>query len=416
MSSSSPSVFERTRDAVSAVRGGGRGWTLLAIAGGWFFVLGLRFVVPALLPSITGEFAVSNAAAGGAITLLWLTYGLMQFPAGALIGRLGERRLLAGSALASALALAGYVISPTFAVFLLATALFGFASGVYGSPRGTVLARTFPERDGFAFGVVLAAGSLGAALLPVVATVVDTAFDWRAALGVSIPGFLVFAGALWVAVPRAGDTTTDGGEPTDRRSLATAVFRAIRDWRISLAFAGISLMLFVFQGVTAFFTTYLVEAKSLSEGTAGILFGLLFVAGAVSQSASGGLADRYGHGPVMAAVALVGTLPLLALPFLSGLFPLAVASVLVGVRLGVAPVSNAYMVSELTPQVRGTAWGLLRTAFFILGSFGSTVVGAMADADRFAEAFFVLAGVSLVAFLIYLFLPARTSDGERAAD
>ena len=406
---SSHSAVARLRRAVRDVRGDGRGWTLLAVAGGWFFVLGLRFVVPALLPAITEEFTVSNAAAGAAITLLWITYALMQFPAGALVDRIGERRLLVGSACLSALALVGYAVSPTFAVFLAATALFGFGSGVYGPPRGTVLSRTFPDRDGLAFGAVLAAGSIGAALLPVVATAVATVAGWRAALAVTIPGFLVFAVALWWAVPDDGGTTrTDGGAPI--RSTAVDVARAVRTRRVALAVVGITLMLFVFQGLTAFFTTYLIEVKNVGEGTAGALFGLLFLAGAVSQSAAGGLADRFGYGRVLAAVALLGTPPLVALPYVSGLPLLALASIFVGVRLGVNPVSNAYIVALLPPDVRGTAWGLIRTAFFTVGAFGSTVVGAMADRALFAEALFLLAGLSILAFAVYLFLPARPGE------
>jgi predicted MFS family arabinose efflux permease len=404
------SAVARLRSAVRDVRGDGRGWTLLAVAGGWFFVLGLRFVVPALLPIITREFPVSDAAAGAAITLLWVTYALMQFPAGALVDWLGERRLLVASALGSALALVGYVLSPTFAVFLVATALFGFGSGLYGPPRGTVLSRTFPDRDGLAFGSVLAAGSLGAAFLPVVATAVAVRAGWRTALGMTIPGFLVFAAALWWAVPGYGPgTQTDGGTAT-LRGTAAAIRRAIATRRVTLAVAGITLMLFVLQGLTAFFTTYLVDVKGLDEGTAGALFGLLFVSGAVSQSAAGGLADRYGYGPVLAAVAFFGTLPLLALPYISGFLPLAVVAVVLGVRLAAGPISNAYIVALLPPDVRGTAWGLIRTGFFTVGAFGSTLVGAMADRDLFAEAFFLLAALSIVAVVVYLLLPDRDRD------
>lgn len=403
-------ALDRTRALVADVHGEGRGWTLVAVAIGWFFTLGLRFVVPALLPFITGDFPVSNAAAGAAITLLWVAYGLTQFPAGALVDRLGERRLLVASTVVAAAGLFGYALSPTFAVFLVATALFGVGSGLYGPPRGTVLSRTFPDRDGLAFGTVLAAGSLGAALLPVVATVLADGAGWRLAIGVTVPGFLVAAVALWRVIPTVGQPVQTDGGSVAVRSVVDDLRRAVASRRVLLAATGAALMLFVFQGLTAFYTTYLVDIKNLTEGTAGVLFGLLFVSGAVWQSVGGGLADRYGHGPVLAAVALSGVVPLVALPLVSGLAPLAAVAVFLGVRLSMGPITNAYIVSLLPAEVRGTAWGLLRTSFFTVGAFGSTAVGAMADRSLFAEAFFVLAVLSALAGGIYLFLPSR--DGH----
>ncbi|WP_340098404.1 MFS transporter [Salinibaculum salinum] len=416
MSSTVRSTLATLRETLQDVHGDGRGWTLLAVAAGWFFVLGLRFVVPALLPSITQDFSVSNATAGGAITLLWVTYAMMQFPAGALVDRLGERRLLVASVLVGAAGLVGYAFSPTFGVFLAATAAFGFGTGLYGPPRGIVLSRTFPDRDGLAFGGVLAAGSLGAALLPAIATVVAAVAGWRTAIAITIPGFLVAALALWRVVPggqSAGAVPATDGGTESVRAVAAAVADAIRTRRIGLAVLGVTLMLFIFQGLTAFFTTYLVNVKHLSAGTAGLLFGLLFVSGAVWQSVGGGLADRYGHGPVLAAVAFSGVVPLVALPFASGTLVLAVLAVCLGVRLSMGPVTNSYIVSLLPTAVRGTAWGLLRTGFFTVGAFGSTVVGAMADRALFAEAFFLLAGLSALAGVVYLFLPAREGGRER---
>jgi predicted MFS family arabinose efflux permease len=434
-STDSYSYTARLRTVLGGLRGGGRGWTLLAIAGGWFFVLGLRFVVPALLPAIREDFVVSDTAAGAAITLLWVTYAAMQFPAGALVDRAGERTLLATSAVAGAVTMGVYALSPTFAVFLVATGAYGLASGLYGPPRGTALTRIYTEQDGAAFGTVLAAGSVGAALLPAAATYATGMVGWRGALGLTAPAFLVAGLALYWTVPEqsaaatveAGetaapgdenpetdtdaDTRTDGGAASLRARTA-AVRRAVSSRKVALAVLGATLMLFVFQGLTAFFTTYLVTAKGLTEATAGLLFGVLFLSGAVFQSVGGVLADRYGHGRVLAVVAFVGVLPLVALPYTGGTLGLGLVAAFLGMRLSVGPISNAYIVSLLPPGVRGTAWGAVRTAFFMVGAFGSTAVGAMADYDLFTEAFLLLAALTALAGVIYLFLPARNLGTE----
>ena len=69
---------------------GGRGRLVGVVAAGWFAVLGMRFVLPALLPAVRGAFGVDNAAAGAVVSVVWLTYALVQLPAGALTDRTGD--------------------------------------------------------------------------------------------------------------------------------------------------------------------------------------------------------------------------------------------------------------------------------------------------------------------------------------
>jgi predicted MFS family arabinose efflux permease len=404
---------ESFRKSLGAIHADGRSGALVALGLGWFFVLGLRFTVPALLPFITRDFPVSNAAAGGAITVLWITYAAVQFPSGALIDRVGERRLLLSSALLSAAALTAYLGSFTFTIFLLASAAFGIGTGIFGPARGTAVIRTFPDYEGFAYGTVLAGGSLGAAVLPALAAVLASTIGWRAAIGVTIPGFLLVGVLVWRTIPRgtAADAVTDGG--TAIRTTAGRVYDGVTNRGVLLGITGTTLMLFAFQGLTAFFTTYLVDAKGMSEATAGILFGLLFIVAAGAQSLGGGLSDRYGHRAVLTAFTFVSVIPLVVLPMASGIVPLAIVAAAMGLRQAVIPVLNSYIVSLLPVDVRGTAWGLLRTGLFAVGSFGSILVGAMADADLFAEAFFFLAGVTALSGLVFLVLPHR--DDVRTA-
>jgi MFS family permease len=75
--------------------------------------------------------------------------------------------------------------------------------------------------------------------------------------------------------------------------------------------------------------------------------------------------------------------------------------------MSIGPVSNAYIVDLLPDDVQGTAWGALRTGLFVVGSFGSTVVGYMADAGLFDVSFYLLAVITAVGASVYVFLPER---------
>lgn len=421
---------------LAPLRGDGRGWVLLTVAAGWFATLGLRFVIPALLPRIKDTFAISNAAAGLAVTIIWLTYSGMQLPAGALIGRLGERWLLSTSLVLAGGSLLMFGVLPTFALFLLAAALFGLGTGLFGPPRGTILSNTFRANDGAAFGATLAAGSIGAAVLPFVATAGSAWLDgriaglagWQLTLAGFAPLFFVLAVGVWWAVPSRSDRVTspsvedidestadgaskqreaDGGRDVDETSTLRAIVGAATQRPVLIAALGGTFMLFTFQGLSAFYTTYLVEQKGLTEATAGGLFALLFLSGAVFQTTAGRAADRFGHRAVLTAIALLGIPPLVALPLVDGRLALAVVTLPLGIRIAMGPVINAYVVSILPASVQGTTWGLVRTGFFAIGSLGSFAVGAVADAGQFDAAMYGLAALTLPAVAIFWVLPDR---------
>ncbi len=375
---------------------------------GWVFVLGGRFLVPAVLPQVKDAFTVGDIGAGVAVTVIWATYGLMQMPAGILVDRVGERRLLAGSVVLTATSVVVIGGAPAFFAFLAGCGGFGLATGLYGPARGTALSRTFPDHDGTAIGATLAAGSVGSAVLPLVAGSLVSSYSWRLLVGgLAVP--LVAVGALiWVTVPSfeiGGDAATDEIPVDD-------VLAAIRTRQVALAISAVTIMIFVFQGVSAFYVIYLTSVTGFTQSTAAAMFSLVFLGGAVSQIVSGGLADRFGDRPVLVVAAGVTVPVLVAIPVLDSEIAVAAASLLLGVRLGVNAVSNAYIIDVLPEAVTGTAWGTLRTASFILGATGSTVVGAMADAELFDEAFLLLAALTAVAALLYTRLPARTVGGN----
>jgi len=395
--------------ALRGLRGDGRGWTLLAIASGWVFVLGGRFLVPAVLPQVKDTFAVSDVGAGVAITIIWATYGLMQTPAGLLVDRIGERKLLAGSVVLTATSVVVIGAAPAFAAFIVGCAGFGLATGLYGPARGTALSRTFPDHDGTAIGATLAAGSVGSAVLPLAAGSLVGTISWRLLVGGLAAPLVALGVLIWATVPSFdnGDETAPNDGPASNEIPVGDVLAAIRTRQVAVALTALTLMTFVFQGVSAFYVTYLTSISGFAQSTAAAMFSLVFVGGAVAQVAAGSLADAVGDRPVLVAVSAATIPVLVAIPMLDTVIGVAAASILLGIRLGVPAVSNAYIIAILPESVTGTAWGVLRTTSFMLAATGSTVVGLMADNALFDEAFFLLAGLTALGTLLYTRLPDR---------
>ncbi|WP_318568868.1 MFS transporter [Salinigranum marinum] len=405
-------MSDRPRQSRSHLLTPRRAWVLVAVAVGWLFVVGARFLLPAVLPQVKTTFGVGNAGAGLAVSVIWGAYAVMQAPGGVLIDRVGERLLLAGSLVLTGAAVVVVAFAPTYVVFLVGCAAFGLTTGLYGPARGTSISRSFPNNDGAAIGATLAAGSIGSAVLPFVAGSLVGEVGWRLLLGVLVVPFVVVAGLAWAAVPdRRGD---EDASPPEMRVLVGDVARAVRTPAVARAVAAVTLLLFAFQGITAFLPTYLVEVKGFDQATATGLFALLFVAGAGSQLLAGTVADRIGERWVLTATAAVATASAAALPFVDGLLIAAVVVAAVGTRLAMAPVSNAYVIDILPPGVQGSAWGMLRTGFFLVSAGGSTLVGAFADRGLFDEAFFVLAALAALATLLYARLPSRATAKRQA--
>lgn len=391
------------RAAVGRLRGG-HGWTLLVIAAGWLLFQGFRVALPAILPQIKAEFAVDNATAGFALTVLWFAYAGMQFPSGVVADRIGERRLLIGGIALGALCLGLFYAAPVFAVFLVACGVFGVGAGLFGTPRDMFLSRTFPETVNTAYTVTFAAGSLGAAALPFVVTTLASRFGWRSAVLALLPLFLVALLGLWRVVHST--PATDGDGLSSRETVVRTV-RALSDRTVLLASAGMVLFIFTYQSILSFLPTYLVEVKGLDQGFAAALFGLLFVFAAVVQPFVGTFADRYGERPTIIVLVVLSTVTLLALPFTGPGLALTVLVPVLGVRIAIGPLTSAYVVRELPEAVQGSGWGLLRTVFFGVGSTGSTVVGVFADAGLFDAAFLLLSALTGAIVVFWVLLPSR---------
>jgi predicted MFS family arabinose efflux permease len=402
-----PYDMSTIRDTVRSVQGDGRGWTLLTLAVGWFAVSGFRVVLPALLPQIKTTFGVSNASAGFALTVLWLTYAAMQFPAGTLADRTGERLLLISGVSLGAASLVVFFLSPVFALFLGACAAFGIGAGLYGTPRDMLLSRTYEGAANTAYTVTFAAGSLGGAVLPFAGTWIAERFDWRIALASLLPLYLLVVGGLWRFVPRSpasNEATGPSARETARRTL-----RALDNRTLALGSVAMIVFIFTYQAFTAFLPTYLVEIKGMAPSVAAGLFGLMFVFGALVQPGLGGVADRYGERVTLAALIAVSALTLLALPFTGRGLVLTLLVPLLGIRVAIAPLLSAFLVRELPEAVRGTGWGLLRTSFFAIGATGSSVMGLFADAGLFDAGFVFLAGLTAIILGVWLLVPVRAA-------
>jgi len=368
----------------------GRSGILLAVSGGWTLSIGVRFVYPSLVPFFRPDLGLSLSAVGLLLTLLWAAYALGHVPGGMLGDSIGEGNLLVLSTIVAALTVG--VVASAIDVWMLfvGTVGFGFATALYGPTRFTILSDIYPDRSGSAIGLTMAAGSVGNAIFPVLATTVAAVLSWRYGFGLFVPLFVAALVALWLFVPNTTAPSETTGDRVSSETLGEILTVLKRSSFLALLAIQVTLS-FIIQGFTSFYPQYLVSIKDIPPSVAALLLSLFFVSGAVIQPVSGRLLDtvgiRYTLGGFLGSC-LVG---LWLLQVVDSLLALVLATVLFSSWNGCPVVTQTHIVNTLPESAQGTGFGILKAGWMTFGAISPLMIGFLGDIGHFAEGFLALA-------------------------
>ncbi|GAB6878642.1 MFS transporter [Halorubrum gandharaense] len=416
------SPIERARTGFTTLRSDPRTPILIVVALGWFLSLGVRLVYPAVIPHLREAEGIGLGTAGLLLSTLWLAYALGQLPGGVLADRFGERAVLVVSTFVSGAMLGLVVASGSVTLLFAATALFGLSTALYGVSRFTILSNVYPENDGTAIGVTMAAGDLGNALLPPLAGFLAVTLTWQVGLGFAIPLFVI-AGVgilVWVPSPDAddessaeGDAAVDGRSSPDVSPLSRVTSSA-RDVAMSLRRRPVLLVTAIqtlgycaWQAFTGFYPTYLIDEKGFSATAATLLFGGFFAMGVLVKPMAGRAYDAAGIRRTLPVILLTATAALAALPFVDSVGGLVALTLFLSSLLGYATVTLTYLTDSLPADVQGSGLGALRTGYMVIGAGSPIVAGALAEANYFDEVFLLLAGLVAAGAACCVLLPRQ---------
>lgn len=381
-----------------------KGWILFAVSAGWFLSIGVRYIYPSVIPFFRETFAMDLTVAGGLLSTLWLAYALGQFPGGILGDRIGEGNILVVSTGISTVAILLVTMSVNAVMVFAATAVFGFATGLYGPHRFTIFTDIYSDRSGTAIGVTMAAGSIGNTVLPALIVAIAGYISWRLGFGLLVPVFVAVCIGIYAVVPSRTSTSTKDTETfsmeTLRRVSASIVGRGI-----PVVVSVHIVLAFVSNGFLGFYPTYLIEVKGFSPRTAALLFGTYFAFGIVIQPLTGLVRDRVGSGWTLSIVSGTLFLGLVALQFGESIPALLVVTALISLRNGVGVVTNTFIADSLADDIKGSGLGLLRTSWILTGALSPIFVGFLGDLGQLDLAFLLLAGIAGVGMLLTPLVP-----------
>jgi MFS family permease len=353
----------------------------------FFATMVARMAISPIVPSITSEFGVSNTVLGFALTGLWASYFLTQYPSGVLADRFGERSVILVSVGGTVVASLSLAVSPSVGAFSLAIVFLGTTTGLHYSVATSLLTRTH-DNVGTAIGLHSTGGPIAGLLTPVVVAWIAVRYGWRVGISIgALVAIVVFVGFAWKVQP------TPPRHP-DQSFKALFDYKMIRDvlTRPSISFTVCIAVAseFVWQSTASFLPTFLIEHHALSTTLAGVGFGGYFLIHGIGQIAVGRLSDLYTRDQLIICCMISGIAGFLMLVFGSGYASLITGIILVGIGMSWISAVLPRFMDNLSTTEQGAGFGLVRTVYGLLGASGSVSVGIVADAISWGAAFGLL--------------------------
>ncbi|MDX1747488.1 MAG: MFS transporter, partial [Halobacteriales archaeon] len=285
--------------------------------------------------------------------------------------------------------------APGYVAFTLAAVFLGAGAGLYFSAATTFVAGLF-ENTGWALGIHSAGGPLAGLVAPLLGTVVAARFGWRPALlvGAAVAGPVLVAYATLIPSTLSSELPKRQSSPVSfqTRDLLGIIRRGPVAFTSGLAVAGY----FSWQAVLSFFPAFLIAFHDLTPGQASLGFAGLFVMSAVGLPVLGRLSDRFRRDVVLGMAFSISAAAMSLLVLGTGSVAIGLGVVFLGGGMGWAGVLNSRFMDLFGDRERGTAFGLVRTVFLLLGSLGSVVTGVLVDASGWTVAYGMVAVVLVV--------------------
>jgi len=368
---------------------------MIAVSVGWLAIRLGREAIPPLLPAVIEAVEISPSAAGFGLTVMWFIYSLSQYPGGRLSDGLTRKTVLVGSLVTVLVGFVVLSVITSYTGLLLGFACLGLGAGLYFAPSRATLADLFTSRRGQVFGIMSAAGSLGAASAAGLAVFALGIGYWQITF---LPVVLVLAAILgaihaWQRGAYVVEPVSMEIRPTVRRLVELSSIR----WLL-VAYILVS---FSWQGVLGFLPTYLQLGRGFDPTFASTVYAHIFVIASVVGPIAGRLADLVSK--VVVAVtglllAVVGLLGLLAVPQTAGIVA-GVALFAVGMR-AYPPVMQAHLMGLFPDETMAGDFGSIKTVWTGLGSLAPTYVGVVAARASYSLAFAGFIACLLVGALV----------------
>ncbi|PTR31839.1 sugar phosphate permease [Rhodococcus sp. OK519] len=349
-----------------------------------------------LLPTLQNIHGMELSRAGLVVAAPTVGFLVSLMAWGAVVDRIGERRVLVMGMAGTALASAGAAFSSSFVMLGVFLLIGGMAASSANAASGRVVVGWFPaHRRGLAMGIRQMALPLGVAVaaLTVPRIAESHGIGWALALPTAVTFIAAVACLFVVDPPRPDRTAAQQTGLLDNPYRKSSVL-----WRIH----GVSVLLVVPQYlVWTFSLLWLMTDRNWSAASAGLLITVTQLLGAAGRIVAGALSDRVGSRMrPLRWVAIAAAISMGALALTDWLdSPVSVALLVLASVITVADNGLAFTaVAEIAgPYWSGRALGTQNTSQYLAASVVPPLFGGLIAAVSFPVAFAITALFPLVA-------------------
>ena len=383
--------------------------------------LGFGIVAPGI-PAFARHFGVSTAAAATVISAFALMRVVGALPAGRLVDRFGEHRVMAvGIAIVAASSiLAGF--SASFTQLIVLRGIGGLGSAMFSVSARTLLLITVPgEQRGRASGLFSGGFLVGGISGPAIGGLV-AAWSLRAPFflygGLLIVPALIAAAILHDAPGRPAPADRQTAHPLAEmaRALRSRAYLAASSANLADGFAVIGVR-------SAIVPLFVRDVLHRSAVWTGIGFGVVAVLNAAALLPGGRAADTFGRRPVVIGGCLASAAGLIMLAALPSPWGYLAALAVFGLGSGLLDVAPSAMIGDILGSGGGTVVASFQMAGDIGAVAGPVAAGLLVDTVSYAAAFGLAAAVLILAAVLGVIAPEtrwlaqdRTATTIRAED
>jgi MFS transporter, FSR family, fosmidomycin resistance protein len=371
---------------------------LVLLSAGHFSVDLYSGALGALQPLLVDRYGLTLADAGLLGGVLVSSSSVMQPVYGYLSDRLHTRLFAALGPAVAGLFISSLGLAPSYGWLLLMVALGGAGIAAFHPQASSNATVGIEENRGRAMAIFISSGTLGFACGPTYFSAVTGwlglhTMYWAALPGLAVSSLLIFL------LPSFSDNKSKVTSEDHWEAL-----RAV--WRpLAILYALVFIRSIVQVTFAQFIALYLHRERGYSIAAASFTLSLFLAFGALGGFLGGHFSDRFG-GRRIIILSMVGSVPFLALFFLTqGL--LSIAALLLGglILLFTVPV-NVVMAQDLVPSQAGTVSALMMG--FAWGAAGLVFIpltGLMADLFSLHHALLTLVAFPILGFFLSLRLP-----------